>query len=685
MCYSPPGSGKTKTITAIVGAILTDTLRNRGTAVSIPGQQRPETAAKKLLVCAPSNAAVDELVMRFKDGIKTLNGEERKVNIVRLGRSDAINASVQDVTLEELVSKKLGVSNSDSKDAAATRKLFEDHKQVSEQVRQMREQLDSNQLKGEAASKLQDEFNVLRRQKALLGTKIDNAKDDERLASRNADLNRRRAQEAVLNDAHVICATLSGSGHDMFQNLSIEFETVIVDEAAQCVEMSALIPLKYGCAKCILVGDPKQLPPTVFSKEAARFQYEQSLFVRMQKNHPNDVHLLDTQYRMHPEISLFPSKTFYDGKLLDGGDMAGLRQRPWHQSLLLGPYRFFDVQGQHQAAPKGHSLINLAEIDIAMKLYKRLTTDYPDSDFRGKVGIITPYKSQLRELKSRFMTAYGAGIIEDIEFNTTDAFQGRESEVIIFSCVRASPAGGIGFLQDIRRMNVGLTRAKSSLWVLGNSQSLVRGEFWKKLVEDAQSRKRYTSGNLAQMLNQHSSKYPAPKEGYVQPHRPTPDVKVEPMSRSGSGQSNTSDRKPSIPEVKTEIKLEDKTHVKQEIKAEPTLVHHPKRKADDFDLFKEEPLESSDIDMEDAMSDSASHAMNKSSGRSTPAGYSDATSKNGTPSTEANHAQDNVDASADAGTNLGNVLGGMTKPKVRMRPREPPNPFIKKKKKPKTG
>jgi senataxin len=109
---------------------------------------------------------------------------------------------------------------------------------------------------------------------------------------------------------------------------------------------------------------------------------------------------------------------------------------------------------------------------------KRLTSDFPDYNFQGKVGIITPYKSQLRELKSRFTTAYGANIVEDVEFNTTDAFQGRESEVIIFSCVRASPSGGVGFLSDIRRMNVGLTRAKSSLWVLGNSQSLVRGEFW---------------------------------------------------------------------------------------------------------------------------------------------------------------------------------------------------------------
>ena len=188
-------------------------------------------------------------------------------------------------------------------------------------------------------------------------------------------------RQHILREAHIICATLSGSGHNTLKKMSIEFETVVIDEAAQCVEMSALIPLKYGCSKCILVGDPKQLPPTVFSKQATAFLYEQSLFVRMQKNHPEHVHLLDTQYRMHPDISLFPSKTFYDGKLLDGPEMASLRARPWHQSPLLCPYRFFDVQGAHES--KGHSLINVAEINAALQLYKRLTSDYNEIDFRG--------------------------------------------------------------------------------------------------------------------------------------------------------------------------------------------------------------------------------------------------------------------------------------------------------------
>ncbi|KAF2689503.1 tRNA-splicing endonuclease-like protein [Lentithecium fluviatile CBS 122367] len=651
LIQGPPGSGKTKTIVAIVGAILSDSLRNRGTAIQVPGQPRSDHASKKLLVCAPSNAAVDELVMRFKGGIKTMSGEERKVNIVRLGRSDAINANVQDVTLEALVNKKLGMNPSNENDAEATRKLFQQHKEMSEQLRQAQDQMNSGEVKGAEASKLQDDIIALRRQKALLGTKIDSVKDAEKLEKRNAELNRRRAQEQILNDAHIICGTLSGSGHEMFQNLSIEFETVIVDEAAQCVEMSALIPLKYGCAKCILVGDPKQLPPTVFSKEAARFQYEQSLFVRMQNNYPNDIHLLDTQYRMHPEISMFPSQTFYDGKLLDGGDMAALRKQPWHKSLILGPYRFFDVQGQHQAAPKGHSLINIAEINIAMQLYRRLTSDHPDYDFRGKVGIITPYKSQLRELKNRFTAQYGSNIVEDIDFNTTDAFQGRESEVIIFSCVRASPAGGIGFLQDIRRMNVGLTRAKSSLWVLGNSQSLVRGEFWRKLVEDAKSRQRYTDGDVSKMLNKHSSAYPAKPGMFDVPVRQAPvkqEGKAEPISRSGSNHSSGSDFN---------------VRVKQE--ASHQFPNGKRKHSHD----NNEDTEMMDVDTEDATSEAASNTIDRS-GTSTPVYLSSSGQRN-------NGVEKDSATPEPTGARPGDVLGKMTKPKIlKRRPREPPNPLI---------
>lgn len=513
LIQGPPGSGKTKTIVAIVGGLLSSTLGSSigSTRIAVPGQRNGDIggASKKLLVCAPSNAAVDELVMRLKAGVKTKNGKEYPLNVVRIGRSDAINSTVKDVTMDELVAKQLGNSEQDNTQRQKNAELYKEHEKVSAELRDLYSKRDADEVKGGERAELDSAIVAVRRKKNDLGIRIDNSKDQERQAGRENELNRKKAQQAVLDNAHVICATLSGSGHDMFQSLNIEFETVIIDEAAQCVEMSSLIPLKYGCVKCIMVGDPKQLPPTVFSKEAARFQYEQSLFVRMQNNFANEVHLLDTQYRMHPDISLFPSRTFYDGLLKDGDGMAGLRAQPWHKSALLAPYRFFDVKGQHSAAPKGHSLINLAEIDVAMALYTRLRSDFSGYDFTGRVGIITPYKSQLRALKDRFASRFGNEVEDVIEFNTTDAYQGRESEIIIFSCVRASPAGGIGFLQDIRRMNVGLTRAKSSLWVLGNSDSLVRGRYWKMLVEDAQARDSYTTGNVMGMLQKPSSAFPA--------------------------------------------------------------------------------------------------------------------------------------------------------------------------------
>lgn len=494
---------------AIVGALLTGSFGDKGVPVARPQNasgnvQRSGNgaASKKLLVCAPSNAAVDELVMRFKQGIKTVEGNSQPLSVIRLGRSDAINANVLDVTLEELVNAKLNVASGKKNSAGEEiHNFMMEHKSTSDQLHTLRTVVDGLKASGKPVSEEQNrEFEVLKRKKQQLSNQIDLARDSGDTAARDAEMSRRRVQQEILDGAHVICATLSGSGHEMFQGLNIEFETVIIDEAAQSIELSALIPLKYGCSKCILVGDPKQLPPTVLSREAARFQYEQSLFVRMQANSPNDVHLLDTQYRMHPEISLFPSTAFYDAKLLDGPGMAELRTRPWHRSTILGPYRFFDVQGTQQSAPRGHSLINLAEIEVALRLFERLITDYKGYDFKGRIGIITPYKSQLRELRSRFAQKYGDSVLTTVEFNTTDAFQGRESEVIIFSCVRASFSGGIGFLSDIRRMNVGITRAKSSLWVLGNSQSLMRGEFWGRLIRDAMTRDRYTSGDLVGLL-----------------------------------------------------------------------------------------------------------------------------------------------------------------------------------------
>ncbi|KAI1764908.1 SEN1 N terminal-domain-containing protein [Hypoxylon sp. FL1150] len=526
LVQGPPGTGKTKTIVAMVGALMTGSFSTMtGNPIKRPGAPNSTVSkgtSKKLLVCAPSNAAVDELVLRLKDGVKSTTGSFHKVNVLRLGRTDAINAAVKDVTLDEMVKARVEGAANQNNGPSSRELMHKEAGQIKLELADLRPQLEASRIAGDRAAmnQLQRKFDELKRRQGQIGAKIDADKESGNTAARESEIRRRQIQQEILDCAQVLCATLSGSGHEMFKNLQVEFETVIIDEAAQCVELSALIPLKYGCSKCILVGDPKQLPPTVLSQSAARYGYDQSLFVRMQRNHPDDVHLLDTQYRMHPEISLFPSQEFYEQRLLDGDDMMRLRYQPWHQSALLGPYRFFDVKGIQEKGRKGQSLVNLEELKVAMQLYDRLAADYSDVDFKRKIGIITPYKAQLFELREQFSRRYGEKIKEHIEFNTTDAFQGRECEIIIFSCVRASPTGGIGFMTDIRRMNVGLTRAKSSLFILGDSRALVQGEFWNKLIEDAKARDRYTAGDVLSLLRRPGAKLPPPDFNALPPKAP---------------------------------------------------------------------------------------------------------------------------------------------------------------------
>ncbi|EFX01966.1 tRNA-splicing [Grosmannia clavigera kw1407] len=515
LVQGPPGTGKTKTIVAMVGALLTGTIKTNAAAVAVsrPGANgHGDSTTKKLLVCAPSNAAVDELVLRLKMGVRETTGALRKINVVRLGRSEAINSGVKDVTLEELVKSEIsrqtkvssssgggGGGGSDAKEQPVSdrERMHLRAGEIKAKVMELMPALEAARRSDDrdVMNRLQREHDELRSEQRRIGAQIERDKESGNTYARETEIKRRQIQQKILNEAHVLCATLSGSGHDIFKNLNVEFETVVIDEAAQCVELSALIPLKYGCAKCILVGDPKQLPPTVLSQSAARYGYDQSLFVRMQRNRPQDVHLLDTQYRMHPDISRFPSRQFYEGRLIDGADMARLRAQPWHANPLLGPYRFFDVSGAQEKGHRGRSLVNENEVGVALQLYRRFRAVYGsgpqtsrgDDDEAGpKIGIITPYKAQLQALRSRFSSQFGDDILQAVEFNTTDAFQGRECDIIIFS--------------HPPHLNVGLTRARSSLWILGDSRALRQGEFWHALIEDAKGRGEYTGGDVMGLL-----------------------------------------------------------------------------------------------------------------------------------------------------------------------------------------
>jgi senataxin len=194
---------------------------------------------------------------------------------------------------------------------------------------------------------------------------------------------------------------------------------------------------------------------------------------------------------MHPDISILPSRVFYDGKLADGPGMADKTLQPWHATPAFAPYRFFNIDaGRESAGSIGHSLKNTAEAQAALAIYVNLKQQYPQTDFDFRIGIVTMYKEQKRELIRVFSSRYGRNITSTVDFNTVDGFQGQEKDIIILSCVRAGgPAAGVGFLKDSRRMNVALTRAKSSLFILGHAPTLEGGgPQWNGIVVDARER-----------------------------------------------------------------------------------------------------------------------------------------------------------------------------------------------------
>ncbi|KAG1414926.1 hypothetical protein G6F58_006718 [Rhizopus delemar] len=474
LIQGPPGTGKTKTILALIVSLL---------------DQRQ--GYSKLLVCAPSNAAVDEITKRLKEGVMTAQGI-KKPNVVRIGVADSVNASVKDRILDRLIEAemeaKIGNDATMSKMGARLDTLHSE-------IRNLQIGLDDVDREITQAGSDMVQMSILRSKRKALGAKLTKAKmalretyQDQKNYGQEMEVSRVRARQKVFANADVVCATLSGSGHDMLTSMGASFETVIVDEAAQSIEISSLIPLKFDTQRCILVGDPNQLPPTVMSTVAAKYDYQQSLFMRLEKTVGKEVNLLSIQYRMHPEISTFPSKLFYQSRLQDGPGMDKISSAIWHALPEFPPYCFYDVRDGQEKMGRGKSIFNVAEADAAVCLVDLLLTKLPTIKFASKIGVITPYKQQVGQLKARFQKRFGNGIVDAIDFNTVDGFQGQEKEIVIFSCVRAGSGRGIGFLADMRRMNVGLTRAKCSLFVLGHARSLSRSEYWGDLVRDAEKR-----------------------------------------------------------------------------------------------------------------------------------------------------------------------------------------------------
>lgn len=284
----------------------------------------------------------------------------------------------------------------------------------------------------------------------------------------------RQIRDDILDRAQVLCCTCIGVGHQLLDGR--RFSRVLLDEATQATEPASLVPLVRGARQIVLVGDHRQLPPTVISRRAENGGLRRSLFERLVAMGIEPM-LLDTQYRMHPAISDFPNRTFYEGRLVDGITAA---DRPNPAGLLWNdwevPMAFLPVNGDELLSPDGASKENPAEAGWVATILENLLQagDLEEAD----IGIITPYAGQVRAIRDALPERN-----DSVEVHTVDGYQGREKEVIIFSCVRSNSDGTVGFLSDERRLNVALTRAKRGLIVIGDPDTLRNDETWASWLD----------------------------------------------------------------------------------------------------------------------------------------------------------------------------------------------------------
>lgn len=216
-------------------------------------------------MCAPSNAAIDEIASRVRDGFQLLQPNSKISKVVRIGTDSAIGFGVKDISLDYLVDQKLppGDNSADNgNQIASLRRELQDVKQQQAQKVQELDNISDNYARTQA---LGEEIRRLKSRRAALTQEVDKMRDKQKSDARGRDADRRKAKLDVLRDADVICTTLSGAGHDTLEQY--DFDMVIIDEAAQAIELSTLIPLRHQCQRCIMVGDPQQLPPTVLSME----------------------------------------------------------------------------------------------------------------------------------------------------------------------------------------------------------------------------------------------------------------------------------------------------------------------------------------------------------------------------------------------------------------------------------
>uniref|UniRef100_W5UB54 Putative helicase senataxin n=1 Tax=Ictalurus punctatus TaxID=7998 RepID=W5UB54_ICTPU len=477
LIHGPPGTGKSKIIVGMLHRFLSD-----GESPSL--NRYAKSRRRRILLCTPSNAAIDNLMKKiiilFKDMCLDKDAPQGNcgdINLVRLGSERTISEYLTPFSLDSQVKKRLEKAQQIC-DSDIQRKKEELDKQIEKLSRQCAET-------GKKSATFEQ----------LNARKLKCLQEREELSKQLKEFRSKRqsVQSRLLHDAHVICCTLSTSGSTLlefaFRNLGHEpFNCVIVDEAGQAKETETLIPLLYRCPNLILVGDPMQLPPTVVSQTAKQLGYDQSLMARLCKTRLYPSIFLSFQYRMHPVICEFPSKYIYNNDLKSDRETA---RKLCSSSWPFEPYRVFDViDGKERR--EGDSFSNLKEVNLVLLLLKLLGEKHAMRKEKQQIraGIITPYNAQkqrlLQALQNDTDKEYKKCI--QVEVDTVDGFQGREMDCIIVSCVRASNENGsIGFVANRQRMNVTITRAKFSLFILGHLCTLKQSE-WGALIEDAKAR-----------------------------------------------------------------------------------------------------------------------------------------------------------------------------------------------------
>lgn len=440
--HGPPGTGKT---TTLVEAINETLMRE-----------------SQVLVCAQSNMAVDWIPEKLVD---------RGINVLRIGNPTRVNDKMLGFTYERRFE-----SHADYPQLWAIRKA----------IRELRK----NRKKGS------ENYHQ----------KMD------RLKSRAAEIELRINAE-LFGEARVIACTLVGSAHHLLEGM--KFGTLFIDEAAQALEAACWIPMKRA-SRVILAGDHCQLPPTVKSIAALRAGLGKTLMERIAENKPEVVTLLKIQYRMNDEIMRFSSDWFYGGKVesapqikyrsvldydhpitwidtsneenqitIEGEDAP--EDSASTASSVSAANQNSDLNFKEQFVGESFGRINKAEAELTLLTLAEYFTKIGKQrvlEERIDVGIISPYRAQVQYLKKlikkyEFFKPYR----RLISVNTVDGFQGQERDVILISLVRSNDEGQIGFLKDLRRMNVAMTRARMKLIILGNKDTMTKHPFYKKLWE----------------------------------------------------------------------------------------------------------------------------------------------------------------------------------------------------------